>query len=224
MLLSAIENIPQELIVRDNPLTLMVGLGMFLSFVLIALAKLVQADIYTVLPASFGKNKGLFSYLREKMPIQKAGSILLLLNYLISSSIIILMIVNYDNNTSLSTFWIFSIPICVILFHLVSLFFTGIVTGENGLIQTPILMKISGAQLLGLGNSILIFLMAMHFIEQKMFISLVVALFISENVIRVIRSLGFVLARGVSWYYLIMYLCTLEILPLFMTYYFVTAE
>ena len=220
MLLATIDTIPQELIARDHPITLIVGLGMFLSFILIALAKLIQADIYLALAISFFKNKGLYNYIRESLPIQKAGSLLLLINYWIAFSLLLLLIYKsliglYDENIWL----IVAVPLGVLVYNIVGFYSVGLFTGEQGVMQTPILMKVTGAQFLGIGCSILVFLISMHFIDEEMFIQFSIILLVSENTLRLIRSLVYVFAHGVSWYYIIMYFCTLEILPLLMTYY-----
>ena len=171
MLLATIEIIPQELIARDHPIALIVGLGLFLSFVLIALAKLVQSDIYAALTISFVKNKGLSGYLRESLPVQKMGSMLLLLNYWLSFSLLLLMIVNTRLIQMESSIWmIVVLPISVLFYHMASLYLAGLFSAETGIIQTPVLMKVNGAQFLGLGCSILVFLMSMHFIEEQVFI------------------------------------------------------
>lgn len=220
MLLVTIESIPQELIVRDHPITLIVGLGMFLSFILIALAKLIQSDIYIRLAVSFSKNKGLYSYLRESFPVQKLGSLLLLANYWISFSLLLLLILNMQVDFFANNSWlVILLPLLVFLYNVISIYSIGLFSGEKGLMQTPILMKINGAQILGIGCSVLVFLLSLHFIDESLFLYLTIGLLVFENCIRLIRSLVYLLAQGVSWYYIIMYLCTLEILPLFITFY-----
>ncbi|MEJ6583251.1 MAG: DUF4271 domain-containing protein [Crocinitomicaceae bacterium] len=220
MLLVTLDTFPQELIARDHPITLIVGLGMFLSFILIALAKLIQSDIYLRLAFSFFKNKGLYSYLRESFPVQKLGSVLLLANYWISFSLLLLLIFKTQNVIFENNIWVvILVPVFVCLYNVISIFSIGLIANEGNLIQTPIVMKINGAQLLGLGCSALVFLMSLQFIDKETFISLSVVLLVFENSVRLIRSLVYVLDQRVSWYYIILYLCTLEILPLFITWY-----
>lgn len=224
MLLSTLETIPEELMLREHPITLIVGLGMFLSFFLIALAKLVKSDIYLVLLVSFVKNKGLYNYLRESFPVQKTGSMLLLINYCISFSLLLLLVFNANFFNFQGNIWLVGlIPIIVLFYNVVTLYVLGLISGESSILKTPILMKINGAQLLGLGCSILVFLWSLHFIDEQIFITSIISLFVFENTIRLIRSFVYVLAQGVSWYYIIMYLCTLEILPLFMIFYIISA-
>jgi len=225
MLLVTFDTIPQELIARDHPITLVVGLGMFLSFILIALAKLVQSDIYLRLTISFFKNKGLYSYLRESFPIQKLGSILLIVNYWISFSMLLLVLFNTQLDFLNKSMWlIVALPVIFLFYNVISFYSIGLFSGEAGLMQTPILMKINGAQFLGIGCSVLVFLLSLHFIDEHMFIYLAITLLAFENSLRLLRSLGYVFVQGVSWYYIIMYFCTLEILPLLMAYYVLLAD
>lgn len=220
MLLVTFDTIPQELIARDHPITLIVGLGMFLSFILIALAKLVQSDVYLRLTVSFFKNKGLHSYLRESFPVQKLSSILLLANYWVAFSLMLLLFFNSQADFFNNNVWlIVALPLFVLFYNIVSFYCIGLISGEISLVQTPILMKVNGAQFLGIGCSALVFLLSLHFIDEKLFISLAIILLAFENSIRLLRSLVYVFAQGISWYYIIMYFCTLEILPLFITSY-----
>lgn len=220
MLLITFDTIPQELITRDHPIALVVGLGLFLSFILIALAKLVQSDIYIRLTVSFLKNKALNSYLRESFPVQKLGSILLLANYWVSFSLMLLLLFNIQADfLESTTLIIVTLPLLVLFYNVISFYSIGLFSGETGLVQTPILMKVNGAQFLGIGCSVLVFLLSMHFIDEQLFLSLALGLLIFENSLRLLRSLVHVFVQGVSWYYIIMYFCTLEILPLFITFY-----
>jgi len=50
---------------------------------------------------------------------------------------------------------------------------------------------------------------------------IVIVLFNLMNLVRVIKNSIVVIGAGVSWYYIILYFCTLEILPLFVAYHYV---
>lgn len=224
MILSNLNNIPQELIVRSHPVTIIIGIGLFLSFTLISVAKLVKTDIYSVLIFSFIKNKGLYNYIRESFSLQKTGSILLVTNYIASFSLLLILIFDLDvfNNKS-HLIYMLTVPIAFMGFHFLNLYIVGWITGEVEIIRTPVIMKINGIQLLGLVCSILVFLWSLNFIDQKLLLQISIWAFSIETLIRIFRSLIYVLSQGVSWYYIIVYLCTLEILPLFILYYLLVA-
>lgn len=220
MILSNLNNIPQELLVRSHPITMIIGVGMFLSFAIVSVAKLVKSDIYSVLMISFVKNKGLYNYIRESFSIQKVGSILLIINYLISFGLLLILIFDldvYNNNNHL--LFVLLVPISFLAVHFLNLYIVGWVTGETEVIKSPMIMKINGIQLLGLACSILVFLWTLNFIGYRLLLEITIWVFFIETVVRISRSLVYVLSQGVSWYYIIVYLCTLEILPLFIIYY-----
>lgn len=220
MLLTSINTIPEALIYRDHPVTVFVGIGMFLSFIIIALAKLIKPDVYSTLMVSFIKNKGLSNYIRESFPLQKGGSILLILNYLISFSLLIMLILEIKTfNFSSEILAILITPFFFMIFHVVILYLLGVITGEHEVFKTPLIIKINGIQFIGLACSIMVFFWTLNFIDQRLFIEIVFSLFILETITRILRSFVYVLNVGVSWYYIIMYFCTLEILPLFILYY-----
>lgn len=224
MILSNLNNIPEELLVRSQPITMIIGIGIFLSFAIISVAKLVKSDIYSVLMISFVKNKGLYNYIRESFSIQKVGSILLIFNYLISFGLLLILMFDLDvfSNKNHMLF-VMLIPISFFAVHFLNLYIIGWITGETELIKSPVIMKINGVQLLGLACSILVFLWSLNFLDYKLLIQITVWVFVIETVVRILRSLVYVLSQGVSWYYIIVYLCTLEILPLFIIYYILMA-
>jgi hypothetical protein len=224
-ILTIFETIPTELTVREHPITVLVGLGMFLSFVLISLAKLLQSDVYTVLLKSFFKGKQLFLYLKESFPVFKGSSLLLFVNYLLSFSILLYFVLSLPQfEMSHELFIVTLTPIVFLFFGIGSLLVGMLLTGEREVFATPILMKINGAQLLGLYSSILVFLWALGFMNKLLFVELCIWGIFTENILRIIRSFLFVLTAGVSWYYIIIYLCTLEILPLLVLYYYLAID
>ncbi len=224
-LLTIFETIPTELTVREHPITVVVGLGMFLSFVLIALAKLLQPEVYAVLLKSFTKGKQLSSFIRESFPVLKGASILLFANYLLSFSILLYFVLSLPKFEMAGELLIVTLtPIVFFLFGIGTLVVGMLLTGEKEIFLAPILMKINGAQLLGLYSSVLVFLWALGFINQIVFVELCIWGIFTENIVRIIRSFQFVLTAGVSWYYIIIYLCTLEILPLLVLYYYLAID
>ena len=221
-ILNIFETIPVELTLREHPITVLVGISMFVSFVLIAMAKLLQSDVYRVLIESLFKGKQLYAFLRESFPVLKGGSILLLLNYLLSFSLLLLFVFQLLSVNISRVYLVIAVaPLVFLVFGIGSLALGMALTGVKNAFLTPILMKVNGAQLLGIYCAVLVFLWTLGFIHQSLFIALCFWGVGIENIVRLVRSFAFVLTTGVSWYYIIIYLCTLEILPLLVLYYFI---
>ena len=85
-------------------------------------------------------------------------------------------------------------------------------------------MKVLGAQSIGLVYFICALVWVLNPNYQETLIQVVVGAFVIESFIRIIKSVLVVYGQGVSWYYIILYFCTLEMLPLFVVYYFVVQD
>ena len=117
-----------------------------------------------------------------------------------------------------------AIPLGVFLLQIVSLWLIGMITREVKLIVVPLLETIVIIEFIGF---ILFFLALIWVLNPQFsnyFLWVFSVLLAFGFFLRVFKSLFSVLRKGVSWYYIILYFCTLEILPLFIAYYYVSKE
>jgi uncharacterized membrane protein (UPF0136 family) len=117
-----------------------------------------------------------------------------------------------------SNYLVFILPLGLLVWNLASFQLTRLLTGTSGVFEEPITLKIVGAQFLGLIYFFCAVLWLFNSGQGTVFAQLALTLFFAESIFRVIKSVNLVLKRGVSWYYIILYFCTLEILPLLMLY------
>lgn len=211
--------IPATLNERAHNFSPLLGILLFVGFVLIALARLSRQSLYKNLLISWFKISGLRAFLKDSLPLQKRGSILLLINYLVSGGILVyLKTSEYEMNEIMHIVLAATLPLALFLLTPVGLLFTGFITGEYSVLRDVFSMKIVGAQILGLFFflSSLLWMLNIEIIPYVW--TGIVALIFLEFVSRIFKSVRFVMLEGVSWYYIILYLCTLEILPLFVAY------
>jgi len=212
--------IPSELTTREPLLTPMVGIALSASFLLISFAKLIKSDIFVSLAVSNVKIQSLQAYIRESYPLNKGGPLLLLLNYLLSFSLILYIISGFQQvELNNELYLIGLIPLALLAWSLGSMFVIGLISGERQVFAEPLAMKVVGTQLLGVVYFVLALILSLHSISEMLFISIVFWAFAVETIVRLYKSIIAVYSRGVSWYYIILYFCTLEILPLFVAYY-----
>lgn len=215
--------IPETLSERDFSFSWMVGLMLFCCLVLMALARTRQTTVYYNVAVGMIKTQSLRVYLREAMPLRSGASLLLLVNYWISTGLLVYLVADHFEIGVLNA-WILAIgvPLVLLFLHFFSLVLSGWVTGEVQVFRTPIAMKIVGTQVLG----ILYFLCATFWILQPDYVEITLQvaiwIFIVESTFRILKSVLVVLRQGVTWYYIILYFCTLEILPFLLVYYFGT--
>ena len=214
--------VPEALSLRDTSFDIIVGATLFVSVMLLAMARAAQSNVYGAVAISLIKVSTLRGYLKETLSLGGRSSLLLIMNYWISFGLIVYLIGNYFEFKLINT-WLLSltVPLAVLLWHLSSMVITGWITGELEVFKAPLMMKLLGAQFLG----IVYFICGLIWVLQPDYINAMLIIvfwaFLIESIFRVLKSISFVLSQGVSWYYIILYFCTLEILPLIICYYYI---
>ncbi len=217
------EIIPNELIPRFQSLEWLMGYVLFVAFITLAIARFARAGIYQSLFLATGKFQGVVSFVRETMPLSKPSSLLLILNYLLSTGAICYLYVQSNEKIQLSNDAIvFILPFSLLVWNLASFLLTRWLSGTSGVFAGPITLKLIGAQFLGLIYFFCAVVWLFNSGQEALFAQLALILFFIESGFRVIKSISLVLRQGVSWYYIILYFCTLEILPLLMIYFALT--
>ena len=215
-LLASHELVPREFLYPTE-----VGIMLGLSFLCITLARIARPSIYFSIFSGMIKTTGVRAHVRESLPLFKRGSMLLILNYLMSSALVIYFFLGeydvlLDNQVFISTI----LPFALLVWNILSLLITGWITGEDKSLREPIIMKVLGAQTLGLVYSVYALVWVLNPDYHDALLQLIVWTFIAEGIWRVMKSVKAVYGYGISWYYIILYFCTLEILPLFVLLYF----
>jgi hypothetical protein len=192
----------------------------FGCFCLLSLASVLNPGIYLSLSKGNIKTNGIKTFVKETMPAIKLSGIILLLNFIISSSIFGYLATQSEYNSYVGDFpFIFLAPIILFLWELVCMLMVGILIGETWRFHEPVLIRLMGAQIMGvifwaciLGYYI--------YPEYDGFILLggIIAIG-AETILRLFRTILNVYPSTRAWYYLILYFCTLEILPLFVIIY-----
>ncbi|MBP6091836.1 MAG: DUF4271 domain-containing protein [Crocinitomicaceae bacterium] len=218
----SVTEIPNSLQFRADNYTLYVLLFILVSIVLIALAKLSNAKSFSILIESNSKGATLEQFLRENMRTGSLASITLLINYYTSIFILIFLVANKLYSFELKeAFLIAAItPLLLFIYEMTGVILVGLLTGEFKKIKSVLLVTITNNQLVGL----LFFLIALFWTLNPMFgaifFKLVITVLFIKLLVRSIKGFYIILNNGISLYYIILYFCTLEILPLVVFYYF----
>lgn len=216
-----------ELFLRQSSLSHLVVPLVVLSFVIITFAKYQNNSIFrSLLKLSFA-NKNFEQILKEDLKLSSFSSIALIVNYFFIISTCTFLSIQASMKEFSMTFSIIlslAIPVGVFLLQIVSLWLIGIITREVKLIVVPLLETIVIIEFIGF----ILFFLALIWVLNPQFSNYflwVFAILLAFGFfLRVFKSLFSVLRKGVSWYYIILYFCTLEILPLFIAYYYVSKE
>lgn len=217
--LIVLTNIPQELVPRRLTADIALGMMLFVSFVAVALANFSRPNVYGVVLHANIKLQGLGTFLRETLPIDKLSSFMLTINYFLTSSAIVYLLLRmFPTSTGFEWIVIVFLPVLLLIWTMGSLFITGWITGEGQVVREAILMKLVGAQMSGLIYFLCALIWTLNVQYSNIVLPVVIGFFVAETILRWGKSILSVLRRGVAWYYIILYFCTLEILPFYVVY------
>jgi hypothetical protein len=204
------------------------GMMLFLSFLLLALGKRLEPRILEISFKSFFTLGTPDSLQKFEVRFSSTGFVLLAFNFMISLWVCFTLFVQHIGSIE-STQWMvlgyeltslelalstLIIIIFLIVYNFLGLFITLWLTGENNLMR--IFLTQSWVNILFFGY----FFFALGVIwllnpsASNYFFDAFKYLFIAFYVIRFFKTIIASLLEGVSWYYIILYLCTLEILPI----------
>lgn len=219
--LQLVTQIPEALTLRDTSFSFVIGTTLFVAVVLLAMARAAQSNIYASMAIGLVKIRGVRGFVRDTMPFNGRASILLILNYWISFGLIVYLLGEYFGVVGVEHWTLAAVvPIALLFFHLGSMVLTGWVLGERDVFRPLFMMKLLGAQFLGIA----FFFCALIWVLRPEFtditLQIVFWIFCAESAFRILKGFSVVLGMGVSWYYLILYFCTLEILPLLIVYHY----
>lgn len=206
-----------ELTYRDGGVTSWTLVSIVTSLVLIAIVKVVREGHYQlVIKGYFGGN--LAQIQRDGLKIGGATGLYLLLNYIIVCGTLFFVInLRYDIDWWTNLIIVFS-PVFYFAGKLLLLRFAAVVSGEKIRLREINSLFILTPQILGLLLLPLLLVSVVRFdwIEIVSWISVVVILLL--HLYRVIRSSISALQNKIPLYYIILYFCTLEILPLWLIF------
>jgi hypothetical protein len=215
-------SIPSALHLRAENYTLYVLLFIIVSILLIALAKLSNSKTFKILLEVNTKGATIEQYLRENMRTGSLASIALLINYYSVIFVLFFLALKniYQLDLTKTLLIASSVPVALLIYEMVGILFIGALTGEFKRIKSILLVTITTNQITGL----VLFLIALFWTLNPqfgtLFFKLSVGIMLLKLLIRTIKGMYVILNNGVSLYYIILYFCTLEILPLMVLSYF----
>lgn len=212
--------LPERLVPRNESVIWMATSMLAVSFFLVAFAKLSSRQlIYGMLKAVY-KNKQVEKIIQEEYPLKTMPSFFLVLNYVVSGGALLFLSMQYFFHTSNSmlVFLLMLIPLAMVFFPWFSLVFVGMLTGERAMVKESILNTWLLAQFSGILYSLLLLIWTFNLHWSDVLVWVFFGLSAAVWAYRFLRGFIFTFTKGTHWYYIILYFCTLEILPFVLGY------
>jgi hypothetical protein len=185
------------------------------SSAILAVVKLWRPAIFQYISSTFVKPPSTIPYSRENLSFFGKASWMLLANYFVVSAICIYMVQVYYGRENLS---ILIVPLAYFVFQALSLFLVGGLSGEMKKLTEHFLLLNFTYHFIGLLLIPVLIVWLLNVDYSIYFIYGVASIFSFFWLLRVMRGILFALRNKVLWYYIILYLCSLEIWPLIAIY------
>lgn len=143
------------------------------------------------------------------------------MNYFVVSAICIYMVQLYYGKENL---WLLVVPFLYFSFQVISLFLSGLLSGELKKLNEHFLLLNFTYHFIGLLLIPVLIIWLLNVDYSIYFIYAVAGIFSAFWILRVTRGILFALRNKILWYYIILYLCTLEIWPLMVIFKLLTAD
>lgn len=199
-----------ELISRIDIFPSWIPYLLFLCVILLALLKLRSDLIFTHLRNASYKPIDSVYFNKEEIHFFGVPNLLLLTNFIITSSIVVYMtLINFD----FQPYWLVVIPTGYTILQSLFLYLAGLISGAPKKLKSNFILTNITSHFIGLLLLPLLFVWILNPQYAPYLINIAFALFIALNLFRIIRGVFMAIRNKVLWYYIILYLCTFEIGP-----------
>lgn len=193
------------------------------SFLLLAVTRLSQHSILFNLGGLLIRSTSIRAFAKENNALNPASWITLSINYLLTTTFFVYLVVSteFPDVAAFTWEWFFilSIPLAYPFFNAFNQVICAWLIGEEVLIKETLTIEFTTTHILGFVYS---FLLLFYLVDQSFYLNVrnvAIGIFVLLVLWRILRSVHAVYKLGGLWYYIILYLCTLEILPLVVVYY-----
>jgi len=196
---------------------------LFIAFVIIAIAKHIDANMFVAILRYFTQWNTSIA-MQEKREYRLTSASLILISCCVFVSLSIGFTLYLHHQISLESTQNFSfkhtfgistqIVSLILLYHFSCLWIIGKLTGETELFQILASQLFENMLWVGVIIFLIVLLWLFHFQWANILYDLFIIVTITFLIILLLKILLTCFRHKVSWYYIILYLCTLELLPL----------
>jgi len=188
---------------------------LLVSLILIVMAKAGNTHSYSVVLRIFFQPRKAETQIREGWPLLGSPAWLLAMNFVVTfANSIYLIISRHQTESVISILVSLGISFGFFALAFVAMSLVAFLTGVKSIYQVPLQTTWVLPQFVG----IIFFLLNLIWVlnpEFSEYLELgLLTLFFVLSFKRIVRSSVYLLRKGIEWYYILLYLCTLEILPL----------
>ena len=204
-----------ELLERETHLTSVLLFVILACTAIVGAGRINNPNFFLAISSGFFRLKSQDKTFNDNLRISQGANIALYINFIASLSLCFFLMLFDQNNYSFAaisglTLTGFLMVLQQVGFRITSVFSGQTVISEFGALITKQIWFFSGILYLLLS---LLWLLNLKF--KPIFIFVFLSILVISSLIRIFKGLLLAFWSGFSWYYIFLYLCTFEILPVF---------
>lgn len=204
-----------ELSLREELFPHWVIYALLITITVLSILKYQREMVFSHISGAFFKPPSSLPNAKESLSFLGRTNWIMLLIYFVVSGIAVFMLLAYYKTTD---YWLITLPIMVYLFQLFSLFFIGFLSGEFKYVKENILLLNFTAHITGIALIPILFVWILNPHLSEYMVVTIAAMLILFYFIRLVRGMLMAIRNKALWYYIILYLCGLEIWPIIVGY------
>jgi hypothetical protein len=215
-----------KLIERNQDLMWYALFGLTVSFFLLAFSRFGSSNFVQIFLKVFKNNSSINKIIQDEYDLRSAGSFILLLNFVVTSTTLLYLgyVYLYLNDTYEVFYFLPILPAYFILWPLIWYSLIGFFTKESAMFLENKRNLIVLSQLMGVLFSLLLLLWTFNIKWGHYFILVFISIVGFFWLYKIFRGFLFSFSHKISWYYIILYFCTLEILPIIAFYLYLRGD
>ena len=204
-----------ELLERQTHLTSILLFVILICSAIVGAGRINNPNFFTVISSGFFKFKTQDKSFNENMRISQVANIALVINFIVSISLCFFLMLFEKNNYSFAAISGILLVGFLILLQQVGFRVASIFSGQTGISENGALITRQTWFFSGILYLLLSLLWLLNLKFKTIFVVVFISILAISSLIRILKGLVFGFWGGFSWYYIFLYLCTFEILPVF---------
>ena len=201
--------IPLKLTERNLNVLWIAMTGLAISFILLALSKQGTSKIVVIFSKIIFKNSSILKTINEEYSLSNFSSFLLIVNFILTTSLL-----TYLTFLHFLTFF----PVYFFLWPLIWYNVIGLITNEQKIFKENKMNIIVLSQITGFFFSFLLLIWTFNLKWSNLLVYAFAGILVLFWIYKLFRGIIFSFQHQISWYYIFLYFCTLEILPLLLIF------
>ena len=198
--------------------------SLFATFILLTIARISNPLFITTLSRSLYKNRNIQKIILEELPLSRVTNFCLVSIFMISFSIICSFLISESFHIYGWLNWVIavSLPFYLLVGPLFYLSLVEFISGENHFSKEIKLTNRILCQFLGIIGTLFLLIWIFNQHSHTFIGYFTICLISITYIFRIFRGFVFAFSKGLPWYYIILYFCTFELLPLYIVYYYLS--